>query len=160
MKLFREFIDRKQREAKRHLKIIEQVLQKSGLQAKGYFSSDEEPYVFVKAPSKKLSFEGVRIYEIGEMVAYRVVKEEKTEPYGKAYRLNLEEMFNDYMSENKMKEEEAAQKVIESVVLELKKFFAKSEEAEQQLKDVNGSESNVILKTGGTDYSSLVFSKY
>jgi hypothetical protein len=38
------------------------------------------------------------------MVAYRVTKEEDTEPYGKAYQLNLEEMFNDYMSESPQEE--------------------------------------------------------
>lgn len=158
MGLFLEFIDRKQRESKRHLKIIEQVLQKSGLQAKGHLE-DDDPYVYLKAPSKKLSFDGIRIYEIGNIIAYRIAKEEKTEPYGKAYQLNLEEMFNDYMGENKVKEEEAAQKVIEGVISELKSFFTKSEEAEKELK-TNGEEAGVLLKTGGSDYSSLVFSKY
>lgn len=153
-----EFIDRKQREAKRHLKIIEQVLQKSGLHAKGYLENDD-PYVYLKAPSKKLSFDGVRIYEIGEMVAYRVAKEEKTEPYGKAYQLNLEEMFNDYMSENDMKEEAAAQKVIESVIMELKKFFTRSEDAERELKAANMGDTNIVLKTGGSDYASMVFNR-
>lgn len=157
MEMFMEFVDRKQREAKRHLRIIEQLLKKAGLNVKGYLD-EEDPYVFVKATNPKLSFEGVRIYEVGEMVAYRVTKEEDTEPYGKAYQLNLEEMFNDYMSESPQ-EEEAAKKVIESVLHELKRFFDKSADAERDLKDNGIADQGVILKTGGTDYSSLVFNK-
>jgi len=158
MEMFLEFIDRKQREARRHLKIVEQLLKKGGLSVKAHID-DEDPYVFLKATNPKLSFDGIRIYEVGEMVAYRVVKEEKTEPYGKAYQLNLEEMFNDYMSESPH-QEEAAQKVIEGVTNELKRFFDKSALAERDLKDHEfGDNGNVILKTGGSDYSSLVFAK-
>ena len=158
VEVFCEWIDRKQREAKRHLKIIEQLLHKAGMQAKGHLE-DDEPYVFLKATNSKLSFDGIRIYEIGSMVAYRVSKEEKTEPYGKAYQLNLEEMFNDCMSDNP-KEDDAAHKVIEGVVHELKRFFDKSADAERELKSSDfAGDSSVILKTGGTDYSSLVFNR-
>jgi hypothetical protein len=154
MEQFVEFIDRKQREAKKHLKLVERLLRKSGLQVEGHLDADD-PYVFLQSPNKKLSFDGVRIYEIGTMIAYRIQKERNTEPYGKAYLLDVEDMFNDYMSEN-MKEEEAGKKVIESVVREMKKFFDKSADAEQEAK---GDEAGVVLKTGGTDYSTLVLNK-
>lgn len=157
MEQFLEFVDRKQREAKKHLSLVEQLLRKNGLEAKQH-EDDEDTYVFVKSPNQKLSFDGIRIYEVGNVVAYRIQKEEKTEPYGKAYLLNLEEMFNDFMSEN-MGEEEAGKMVIKSVVEEIKKFFEKSEKAEQDLK-MNGRDNvGIILKTGGTDYSSLVLNK-
>lgn len=158
MEMFMEFVDRKQRESRRHLKLVEKLLKTNGLNAKGHFE-DDDPYVFLKATHPRLSFEGVRIYEVGEMLAYRVVKEEKTEPYGKAYSLNMEEMFNDFMSDNDMEEEQAGKKVIEGVVNELKKFFDKSANAEKELKDSDLDGGGVILRTGGTDYSSLVFNK-
>ena len=157
MECFLEFVDRKQREARRHLRIIEAMLKKSGLNVKGHLD-DDEPYVFLKTTNNKLSFEGVRIYQVGSIVAYRCQQEEKTEPYGKAYMLNLEEMFNDFMSEN-MKEEDAGKKVIHSVLLELKNFFEKSAEAEKELKQMDFGNGGLIVRTGGTDYSSLVFSK-
>lgn len=155
--IWNEWIDRRQREAKKHLKLIEKLLKKSNFEVDSYLE-DENPYVFVKSPQKtKLSFEGIRIYEIGEMIAYRVQREKKTEPFGKAYLLDLEEMFNDYMSEN-MKENDAGKKVIESVALEVKKFFKKSGEAEQELLDSEGG--GVILNAaGGSDYSSMVMNK-
>jgi hypothetical protein len=67
-------------------------------------------------------------------------------------------MFNDFMSEN-MKEEEAGKKVIESVVEELQKFFVKSAKAEQDLRDSGQDGTGLIVKTGGTDYSSTVLNK-
>lgn len=158
VKLFMEFVDRQQRESRRHLKIMEKLLKSQGMQVKLH-TEDEDPYLFVKASAPKLSFDGIRVYEIGTTLAYRVVKEEKTEPYGKAYALNLEEMFNDFMGENKMEEEQAGKKVIESVTNELKKFFDKSEKAEKELKAGDLDGTGIILRTGGTDYASLVFNK-
>ena len=156
-KLFLEFVNRKQREARRHLQIIEQVLKNAGLSAKAFLEEDQ-PYVYLKSTNPKVSFEGVRIYEVGGMIAYRVTKEKDTEPYGRAYQLDLEDMFNDYMSESP-KEEEAGKKVMKSVVSELKRFFDMSADAERDLKDRGTGDGGVILKTGGTDYSSLVFNK-
>ena len=82
MQYFVEFVDRKQREAKKHLKLIEKVLRQGKLQVYSHLE-DEEPHLFVKANNKKLSFEGVRVYHIGDGIAFRVQKLEKTEPYGK-----------------------------------------------------------------------------
>ncbi len=158
VEMFMEFVDRKQRESRRHLKIVESLLKSHGLQVKGHLD-DEDPYVYLKSTHPKLSFDGVRIYEIGNSLAYRIVKEEKTEPFGKAYSLNLEEMFNDFMSENNVKEEQAGKKVIEGVLNELKKFFDKSATAEREMKKGDPDGNGVILRTGGTDYSSLVFNK-
>jgi len=155
MQLFLEFLDRKQRESKRHLKLVEKLLRKGQMQVYGHLE-DEDPYVFVKSPSK-LSFDGLRIYEIGEMIAYRIQREEQTEPFGKAYLLDVEDMFNDFMSEN-MKEEDAGKRVIESVVSEIKRFFQKSGQAEQELK--GDDEMGPILKTGGgNDYSSMILNR-
>jgi hypothetical protein len=157
MEQFLEFVDRKQREAKKHLNLIERLLRKGGMEVYSHLE-DEEPYIFVKSPSHKVSFDGLRIYEIGQMVAYRVQKEEKTQPYGRAYMLDIEDMFNDFMSEN-MEEDEAGKRVVESVVKELKKFFAKSAEAERDMKGQEQDGMGIILKTGGSDYSSMVTNK-
>lgn len=158
MQQFLEFVDRKQREAKNHLKLIEKCLSKGGFQVYSHLENTEDPYIYVKNPKKSMSFDGIRIYEIGEMVAYRIQREEKTEPYGKAYWLNLEDMFNDYMSEN-MEEEEAGKKVVEGVVDEIKKFFSKSSKAEEQMRDSGQDGTGLIIKTGGSDYSSTVLNR-
>lgn len=157
MKIFREFVDRKQREAVKHLKLLEQLFKQSGMKVNS-FVEDEDPYLFVYSPDDKMSFEGIRIYEIGGQVAYRIQKEADTEPYGRAYQLNLEEMFNDFMSDN-MKEEQAGKQVIKSVTEEVKKFFSKSAEAEADWEEMHPDGDQVMLRTGGTDYSNLVQNK-
>ena len=86
MQVFLEFIDRKQREAKRQLRLIEKALRKAKLHVYSHIE-DDDPHLFVKANNKKLSFEGIRIYHIGDGIAYRVQKLEKTEPYGNKYLL-------------------------------------------------------------------------
>lgn len=157
MELFLEFLDRKQREGKRHLKIIREVLRKAGKKVASYLN-EEDPYIFVYNDKSNTSFEGIRIYEIGNIVAYRIQKREQTHPYGKAYKLDMEGMFNDFMSEN-MEEEKAGEMVMNSLVDELDKFFAKSSKAEQSLREPEQNGLGLIVKTGGTDYASTILNK-
>lgn len=154
---FLEFVDRKQREAVKHLTLIEKLMQQSDMKVSAFLEEDD-PYVFVKSPDHRLSFDGVRIYEIAGMIAYRVQREMKTQPYGKAYLLDVEDMFNDFMSE-KMEEEEAGKKVVMSVISEIKKFFDKSAIAEQELTDGGQDGAGIVLKAGGGDVTSGVMNK-
>lgn len=156
MKPFIEFVDRKQRTAKKHLGLVEKLLHKGGLEVKSFLEEDD-PYIFVKNPNKNLSFDGIRIYQIGDILAYRIQRRMETHPYGKAYELNLEEMYNDFMSEFS-DEEKSGRKVIESCIHEIKTFFDKSVNAERENQ---GSDplNNLVMKAGGTDYSSLVMSQ-
>lgn len=157
MQYFVEFVDRKQRESKKQLRLVEKALRKAKLHVYSHLE-DDDPHLFVKANNKKLSFEGLRIYHIGDGIAYRVQKLEKTEPYGKSYSLNAEQMFNDYMGEG-MNEEEAANKVIEDLGKEIKKFFHKSAEAEENIRTGSKDGIDMIVKTGGSDYSSAVLNR-
>ena len=157
MELFLEFIDRKQREGKKHLEIISEILKKEGFNVTSHVDN-EEPYLFVQNKETDTSFGGIRIYEIGNMVAYRVQKREKTHPYGMAYRLDMEGMFNDFMSEN-MSEEDAGKKVMESLTNEISKFFKKSAKAESEMRDQEKDGLGLIVKTGGTDYASTLLNK-
>ena len=56
MQQFLEFIDRKQREANKHLRVLESMLRKSGMQVKDHIDEDD-PYIFVKATDENLSFD-------------------------------------------------------------------------------------------------------
>jgi hypothetical protein len=156
MYCFLEFVDRKERESRKHLKLVEKALKNAGLKVENYIDQDDS-YLFVNTTNPDTPFEGVRVYEIGNSLAYRIQKEKETEPYGKAYLLDLEEMFHDFMSEN-MKEEKAGKKVIDSLVNEIKQFFDRSAKAESEILGKE-RDKTVILKTGGTDYSGMVVSK-
>lgn len=163
MKTFREFVDKKARLAKRQLRIVERILKQHSM-AVGSFLEDDDPYIFLKNPNGQTSFEGVRIYKIGDSLAYRIQKEDKTHPYGKAYQLDIEGMYDDMISD-KFKEEKAGQEIIKAIKEEFASFFAKSADAEKRLQqgefDKRGDPlGDVMVKSGmGTDYANLVYSK-
>ena len=152
---FQEFVNRKDREAKEQLGIVKKILETQKLQVKD-FREDDDPYIFVLNPGGGLSFEGIRIYKIGNTLAYRVQREDRTHPYGKPYNLDLQEMFSDYMSEN-MKHEEAGKKVARALVNEVITFFKKSSAAEKEISNGEFDEpldAAAVRSTTGTDYSS------
>jgi len=157
MQRFVEFVDRKQRESRRQLRIVKKMLESGDLEVKGHLDSDD-PFVWVKAKDKKLPFEGIRVYQVGDQIAFRVQNLEGTEPYGRAYPLNIEQMFNDFMGEN-IGEEKAGKKVIEAVVNEVKKFFRKSAEASEEIRTGQKDGVGTIVKTGGSDYSAMVLNR-
>jgi len=157
MDTFVEFVDKKQREAKEQLSIVRKILEKNQLSVKD-FTENTEPYIYVTNPGGGLSFEGVRVYKIGNTLAFRVQREATTHPYGKAYNLDLQEMFSDYMSNN-MKYEEAGHKVARAVVHEIINFFKKSSDAEKEIANGEFDEPGdplTIRSTSGTDYSNKV----
>ena len=159
MHTFNEFIDKKSREAKKQLGIVKKILEKNN-QIVGDHREDEEPHLFLKCPDGRTSFDGVRIYKIADSLAYRIQREEKTHPFGKAYPLDIEDMFSDYMTDTK-DQEKAGKAVIKSIVEELNKFFQKSAEAENELKQSEFDKSGdplgrVTVRTTGTDYANQV----
>lgn len=163
-KSFGEFVDKKKRESIRQLRLVKQLLEASGLKVENFLSvEDDEPYVFCHMPGNNGSFDGIRIYKIGDQLAFRVQKENKTHPYGKAYPLPIEEMFHDFLSDEDVDQRKAGKKVIESVVKEIRRFFDKSVEAEREERDqennMDDAHGNVLVRTTGTDYSSLVYNK-
>ena len=158
---FSEFVDKKTRQAKRELGIIKQILEKENMMVQSFLESGE-PYIFLRSPGKGLSFEGVRIYKIGGAITFRIQKEAKTHPYGQAYRLDVEEMYNDLISEEKYDEEKAGKEVMRAVIGEMKSFFSQSAEAEKELRATEFDTdpmSRIMMSSTGTDYSSQVTNK-
>jgi hypothetical protein len=161
---FGDFVDKKKRESIRQLKLMKQVLEQNGLKVENFIDSQDskEPYIFCYSTSKNGSFDGIRIYKIGSELAFRIQKESKTHPYGSAYSLPIESMFSDFLSDDGVNQTKAGKKIIESIGKEIKKFFDRSTDAEQSenemdLEDMSGG--NVLIRTTGTDYSSLVYNK-
>lgn len=160
---FGEFLDKKKRESIRQLKILHKLLEHTGLKVDSFVHADdpvEEPYIYCYNPSRNASFDGIRIYKVGSQLAFRVQKESKTHPYGSAYPLNIEEMFNDFMTDEGVDEGKAGSRVIEYVGKEIKRFFEKSIEAEKDDRqgEIDGM-GDVMMRTTGTDYSALIFNK-
>ena len=160
MKTFLEFVERKERESLKHLKLMAKML-KNEFAIEEFLQNNKEPYIFVKVPSqfKSLSFKGVRIYEIGDCMAYRIQQESDTEPYGKAYAIKIDEMFNDFMSDMDS-EDKVLDEIKKQIVNELRNFFTKTSKAEDEMINKGMDQQNYIMKAGGTDYSNMVLSKF
>lgn len=157
---FVEFIDKKKREAKKQLKIIEKILLKNGFKVKDHLDEDNS-FIFVYNPEKSTFFEGIRIYKIGDQIAFRVQKEEKTEPFGTAYPMSIEDMFTDLISD--YQPEKAGHKIIEAVANEVRSFFKKSALAEKEIRDKEFERDpygKVVIRSSdfGMDYSNLTYS--
>ena len=152
---FREFVDKKERDTRRHLGLMRQVLEKGGFEIIDKIESRSSPYIFVQSPEGNLPFEGVRMYEIGGEVAYRIQKHKDTEPYGRAYAVPIEKMFEDLLGEEQMDDEKRGKEIIEAVVKELKEFFERSAKAERAQPTVDPL-GKVNMRSTGTDYANKV----
>lgn len=162
MRSFRDFYENKVRLAIKQLNIVAQVVEKAGFKVDHYLDEQfTDPYVYVHNPNKNTSFEGVRLYRIGDKLAYRVQRENKTHPYGNAYSLDVELMFDDLMEEGKHKPEQIGHKVMEMVAKELRAFFEESAEAEKEsnAKEIGAEENGLgavhVRNPQGGDYSSM-----
>lgn len=171
-KTFGDFVNKKKRDALKELRLIEKMLKKHGLRVENHLEDidGEDPYIFCYNTSKDGSFDGIRIYKIADSIAFRVQKESRTHPYGRAYPLEIEQMFNDFLEDEDTSEDKAGKKVIEAVVKEIRKFFEKSSEIERNDRKVafgdasagdqpGGGTGGIAIRQQGTDYSSLIYSK-
>jgi hypothetical protein len=154
---FSSFLDIKHRQVKKELGIIKEILSNE-FQVEDFLSKDD-PYIYLKS-TEDAPFQGVRIYKIGSNIAYRIQNDSETEPYGKAYPLNLEEIFNDIIPD--MNEEEAGEAVMSALVAEFQNFFKKSAEAEKDFmmgkfskKDV--ATSTIVVGSNSGDFSNSIY---
>lgn len=148
---FSSFLDKKTNEMRRQLKILKDIVSESELKVDS-FLDHKDPYLFVSDNKNGVDF-GVRIYKVGSDIAYRVQRRKDTQPYGEAYPLDLESCFSDLISD--MDEEKAAEKIKEAVLNEIKLFFKKSSEANDELLS-SGSEDGtgrIIISSGNGDLS-------
>ena len=158
---FKSYVDHNQRKDAKNLGLIAEALKSKGFKTKEFLKNEDEPYVFIHhGMNENLDFDGIRIYKIGARYAYRIQKEEDTHPYGKAYPLDIEEMYEDYMSEDDANNEKAVNFVINTLAEGIKTFFEKSIKSQKEL-DSNGIIKPIDVRSnpGGMDYSSLVLNK-
>jgi hypothetical protein len=148
---FSSFLDKKTNEMKRQLKIIKDIVSESELKVEESLDH-KEPYLFVSNSEKGLDF-GVRIYKVGSEIAYRIQRRKDTQPYGEAYPLNLESGFADLISD--MSQDDAAEKIKKAVVNDIKLFFKKSSEANNDLlsSGANDGTGRIIISSGNGDLS-------
>ena len=154
---FHEFLDKKKRDARKHLKLMKELFQQGGFKVADHLNEKDGAYLYLYNPKRNLSFDGVRVYEIGGDIAYRIQKEEATHPYGRAYCLPVPQMFEDLLGEEDMKDEQIGAEICKSVISEIKSFFDKSYEAEKRGPPVSDPLGKIHTRTGGGgDYANSV----
>lgn len=156
---FLEYVDKKQREGIRQLEIIKRILRTNDLQVASHLQTKlDDPFLFVYNPESGKF--GVRVYKIGNDIVYRIQKKEKTQPYGRARILNVEETYDGIKLEKK-KDEATIKELINSIGSELKEFFKKSIKAEKEDRDdSDGPLGKIGIPASAIngDYSNKVFS--
>jgi hypothetical protein len=154
---FFDYINRNALGAKRKLKIIHNILKLNKIKNKMFLNVDD-PFLFVYSTDPECDFEGIRIYSIGRSIAFKIQNRIDTHPYGKAYLLDFENIFNTFMSEKDADEEKAGGKVADTLVDEIKRFFKMSSDSQNKIEKSN--DNKLMTRSGGTDYSSSVYSKF
>lgn len=161
-KSFGSFVDKKKRESIRQLELMKKILEQNNFKVRDFLNEqDSDPYIFCYNPLKDSSFEGIRIYKIGNELAFRIQKESQTHPYGSAYPLPVESMFNDFLTDN-TDEDEVSKQLVEAIGKEINNFFEKSSKAgefSRKLSYNKDSVGSVLVRSTGTDYASLIYNK-
>ncbi len=164
-----EYIDRTDDEVSRRLGLVKKALERGGFRTKDFIRKDQDPHIFVYCTPKTSTFEGIRFYLLGDILAFKVQKKVDTEPYGKAYTFSLQDMYDDMIlkyADNKDKNK-AVKATIMKMAEEVREFFEKSKEAEEDLvqiqlsniEDKSKDKEGIVVNTTGTDYASRVYSK-
>ena len=163
---FTDFLGTKDRDAKKHLKILEQILKKSGFHVADHTEDRKDPYVYVYKPDQvdsileNLSFGGIRLYHRGkDLMCYRRQMKDDVEPFGETYFLDIRGMFKNVLGETHNKKK-IGHEVIKYIIEELKMFFIDSAKAEkeEEPKSDQGKMGAVTAPAGGAgDYSNQVF---
>lgn len=154
---FSSFLDIKNKKTIEQLEILGKILSESFKIDSNIKSID--PYIFVYSNKENLPFQGVRVYKIGSNWAYRIQNENETQPYGRAYPINLEQAYEDLVSD--YSEEEVGEYIAKALVEEFKNFFEKSVEAQRDSnsfvitkKDI--SNQTIVSKNSG-DFSNMIY---
>ena len=129
MQKFHTFLDKKYRKALNELTTIGEILKIGGLKSKEMFEDKFDPYLFVYS-NQQTPFGGIRIYKLEHTIAYRSQNEENTHPFGTAYDLPIEKMFEDYLDDDDSGNKVGGL-VARALVDEVKYFFKKNAEAYQ-----------------------------
>ena len=87
MILFNEYVNRHHFMAKKRLRLLMNALQKDGLKVEDFTHDEHEPYIFVYAYPLATTFEGVRFYMHGDILAFKTQKSQKHNLMAK--RMNL-----------------------------------------------------------------------
>jgi hypothetical protein len=166
MILFNEYVNRHHFMAKKRLRLLKRVLEKDGLEVEDFTHDNQDPYIFVYSYPVSTTFQGVRFYMHGEILAFRTQKKPETQPYGEAYELDVQTMLVDVFETEDDKSEKNITKILMKLIgREVRNHFKKEKVAEEelltgQISNAKDAAGQIVIRNTGTDYSNTVFSKF
>jgi hypothetical protein len=132
---FFEFVDRKQRATIRHLKIIKRILDHTDIQTAAHVgTAKNDPFLYVYNPDGTTNF-GLRVYGIGDQLAFRLQRKEDTHPYGKPEQVDIESMWDDLKADGK-EDGAAASQLIKDIGRQFRDYFKESAKAEKRARRI------------------------
>lgn len=153
---FKEFTSKQHRDMLHQLKLIKRILEQNNFKTK--LNKHRDIFLYVESPLD-LSFGGIRIYQIGKKLAFRVQQDFESHPYGQAYSLDVESIYNDYLSdtENELK---AGKLCIKAIVNIIGTFFKDCEKSEDnEFQSTFPEKEPIVDKPDVVDYSNKINTK-
>jgi hypothetical protein len=161
-------IHRVREQQPKKLGLLLKSIKSAGLVAIDHTDDEKDPHIFVRAHPQPEEFQGIRLYILGHIVAFRSQKLEDTAPYGKAYLLDMQKIYEDLLEEEDPKNEEEKKETLKKLVRiigdKIRKYWSDTiEDEEEQLQDeLGGMERTdiggaMLAPAYGNDYSSAVY---
>lgn len=164
MKTFNEYKTVLDDQTKSNLELLTVIFKNDGLKVHEFLDQKKDPYIYVFNPLDDLSFQGVAVYKRGNILAYRPQRYEDSQPYGAAYMIPIQDIYEDYIYQKKDKKE-ALKMLCTKLCKDMRSFFRDSKKAEDAVmqsqlrdpKDIDGA-GQIIIRNTGTDYSNTIYS--
>jgi|APGre2960657373_1045057.scaffolds.fasta_scaffold00093_20 hypothetical protein len=164
MKTFLEFNNMLEQHTKEDLEMLLYIFEKDGLRVESFLDSEDIPYIFIYNPLEDTSFQGVRVYKLGDILAFKVQRYPESKSYGKAYPIEIQDMYDNFIADKKTKEE-AVKELRKILCKNMRDFFKKSKVAEDKIvrsqihdPDALDGAGQIVIRNTGTDYSNTVYS--
>lgn len=160
MNSFGNFISKRDRDNREHLKILGTILKKAGFKITPHLDDPTDPYFYIHKPTdlspliEDLTFGGLRVYARGkDIICYRVQQKHDVEPYGTSYNLSVQDMYKEMLDED---EKKLPYLIIYHIVNELKNFFLQSANDENEMGEKDSQMGSIVASGNAIDYSSQV----
>ena len=157
MRTFGEFLSKRDRDNREHLRILGHILEKAEFKVKPHLDN-KEPYLYIAKPDidrmDDIQFGGVRVYCRGkDIICFRSQMDPEAEPFGESYHLDISGMYKDLAMDEAKK---TPYLIIYHVIQELRDFFVQCAEAETKADQAKNEPMGSIVVGGtGSDYSNF-----
>lgn len=164
MKTFNEYKNVLDDQTKNNLELLTRIFRKDGLKVHEFLDQKKDPYIYIFNPLDDLSFQGVAVYKKGNILAYRPQRYQDSQPYGAAYLIPIQDIYEDLVYKEKDKKE-ALKILCKKLCKDMRSFFRDSKKAEDDVlqsqlrspQDVDGA-GQIIIRNTGTDYANTIYS--